>query len=229
METDPVNVSSQSVGIRPDHLDRLLAVGFVDPNGTVCSQSMGMEKEHDIAYHLLFSPGLLDTLAPLCADTLHLLETLRLVLDDVEDLLPELFHELRGIDGADSLDHSAPEVFLDSFQRGWRLGLEMMSLQLDTMVAVFLPGSLGGDPFAGSHRGEGTENGHRFLAPLDLDLKDAEAGLFVVEGHAFHLTAQGIVRTAGDRFIVRLLPEGAAAVHRIFLKGWGFGGFWQRR
>ena len=40
-----------------------------------------------------------------------------------------------------------------------------------------------------------------------------------MEGNALHLTAQGVVGTAGHRFIVRFLAEGRAAVHRIFLKG----------
>ena len=41
-------------------------------------------------------------------------------------------------------------------------------------------------------------------------------------------SAQSVVGTAWYRFIVRLLAEGSATVHRIFLKGWRFGGFWQR-
>ena len=40
-------------------------------------------------------------------------------LDDVEDLLAELVHQLLGVDRADALDHAAAQVFLDALLAWW--------------------------------------------------------------------------------------------------------------
>ena len=111
-----------------------------------------MEEKHDVAHHFLFGPGVLDALAPLAADSVDFLQAFRLVLDDVEDLLPEFLHEFRGVDRADPLDHAASEILLDPFQRGGGLGLERVRLELDSVIAVTLPGALCGHPFARCHR-----------------------------------------------------------------------------
>ena len=154
MKADAVDVPCEPVGIGPDHLDRLRAIALVDPDGAVRAESMRVKKEHDVTDHFLLRPRILDSLATLPADALDFLKAFGLVLDDVEDLIPEFLHELGGIDRADPLDHAAAEVFLDPLQRSGGLGLELMGLQLDPMLTILFPGALCGHPFAGRDRGK---------------------------------------------------------------------------
>ena len=72
-----------------------------------------MKEDHDLPDDLLLGPGVRD---PPCADgpdARHLLESIGLGLDDVEDLLPEGLDHLLGVDGPNAADHPGAEVFLD--------------------------------------------------------------------------------------------------------------------
>ena len=172
-----------------------------------------MEKEHDFPDHLLLGPGLLDPLTTLRTDALHLLKALRLVLNDVEDLIAKFFYQFRGVDGSNSLYHAASKIFLDPLKGGRWLGLEFVCLELDPVFAVFFPGSLCSDPFAGRHCGESAQHGNRLFASLHLHLEDAEPVLFIMKGDPLHLTAQRIIGTTRDRFVVRFFAESSAWRH----------------
>ena len=76
MKTDPVNVTRESVGVSPDEFDRLHTVGFVDSDGAIRPESVGMEKEHDVPHDLLLRPGIFDPLASLPSDSIDFLKTL---------------------------------------------------------------------------------------------------------------------------------------------------------
>jgi len=77
-----------------------------------------MEEHHDIANGPLLGPGALDPPPALGADALDLLEPRRVILDDVENLLPEFANQFPRVNGSDALDQPAPQVFLDAFARG---------------------------------------------------------------------------------------------------------------
>ena len=83
------------------------------------------------------------------------------------------------------------------------------------MLLVTFPGPLGGDPFPGDDRGKAPQDRNGLLASLHLDLQDTKPVLLVVEGHPFHLAAQGVVRTSGHRLGVRFLAERSAQRHGL--------------
>jgi hypothetical protein len=65
-----------------------------------------VQEHHDLADRLLLGPGGRDSAGSYGADTIYLLQAIRLRLDDVEHPLPEGAQELLGIDRANAADHS---------------------------------------------------------------------------------------------------------------------------
>jgi len=70
---------------------------------------------HDVANDLLFRPRRLDLLPSLGADAVHVFQPGRFILDDIENLLPEIIHQLLGVNRPDALDHPTAQVFFDAF------------------------------------------------------------------------------------------------------------------
>jgi hypothetical protein len=83
-----------------------------------------VQKQHDLANHLLLGPAGDYPLRPLWADTGHFAQTTRLLLDDIEHGFAEGAHELLCIDRPDAADHARAEILLDPLDRGGRRSLE---------------------------------------------------------------------------------------------------------
>ena len=83
-----------------------------------------MQKQHDLANHLLLGPAGDYPLRPLWADTGHFAQTTRLLLDDIEHGFAERAHELLRINRSDTADHPRAEIFLDALDRRRRCGLQ---------------------------------------------------------------------------------------------------------
>src|ERR1035438_8659811 len=81
-------------------------------------------------------PGFLDALAALGADAVHVFQPSGLLLNDVEDALAELSHQLLGVNGADALDHAAAQVFLDALLSRRRGTVEHVGAELEPELAV---------------------------------------------------------------------------------------------
>ena len=72
-----------------------------------------MKEDHDLPDDLLLGPGVRDPFGSNRADARDLTKPIGLGLDDVEDLLPEGFDHLLGVDRPDAADHPGAEIFLD--------------------------------------------------------------------------------------------------------------------
>jgi hypothetical protein len=90
-----------------------------------------VEEDHDLADRLLLGPGGCDSAGSYRTDAVHLAQTIRLRLNDVEHLLAEGARELLGIDRANAADHSRGEVLLDALDRS-ELGRPKPSLTIPT-------------------------------------------------------------------------------------------------
>ena len=144
LEADAADASGQRVGVGLDALDGGVAVSLVGMHRPARAHAVGVEEDHDVADDLLSGPGVLDALAALVADALHVLQAGGLVLDDVEDPLPELLDQLLGVNKTDALDHAAAQVFLDALLGGARGAVKHLAPELEAKLTVLDPAAFGG-------------------------------------------------------------------------------------
>ena len=161
---------------------------------------MALEEEHDFPNHLLLGPAGGDALPPQRADALDLLQSLGRLLDDLKHRLTEGGDQSLGVLGADSLDHAAGEVTLDTGETGWRCHLEKRRAKLQTVVAMVIPPASGVDGLAGLDQRGLADQCHRVAPAPGLDPEHAKAILGVMEGHPFDQPGQGL---AVFLFVVR--------------------------
>ena len=112
----------------------------------------------------------------------HLAKPIGLGLDDVEDLLPEGFDHLLGIDGPDAPDHPGAEIFLDPVDRTRSRSLQKPRLELLAVGAIVDPFAGCGDPLAGGDDRGMADDGHQVAMTARFRPEDAKAVLSIVEG-----------------------------------------------
>ncbi len=183
-EADAADVARQAVGVLGHHLHGVLAVGLEDPHRPGRTDAMAVQKDHDLAHHLLIGPGLADPPAPHRSDAGHLPQALRCLLDHLEHLIAEGRHELAGIDRADAADHSRAQIPLDSLGGGGRRSPQEGGLELLTVLPAVHPGTAHRHPFAGADRGGMAHDRDQVAMAAGLDAQHAEAVLGVMEGDA---------------------------------------------
>lgn len=221
-ESDAGDVASEKVRILADAFDGAFAVSFIDADGAGGADSMGMEKDHDFANDFLFSPGVFDAFAAAGPDAVDFFEALREVLDDAEDFLAKLLDELLSVFGSDPFNHAAAEIPLDAFAGGGRNRAEFLGAEFEAVVFVVDPVTLGGEPFAGSDGGEGTDDGNEIAATLGFDLENSKSGFITKERDAFDETSDRF-----DGLLVRLILAGSSLrVHRGPRAGLANGRIW---
>ena len=186
LEADAPDVACEEVRVAPDALDGLLAVGLVDPEGAAGGDAVAEQEGHDLADHPLFLPGFLDRVPPLRADTFDFLKAGGAVLDDVEDALAELGHQLLRVHRADVFDQAGAEVLLDALERAGVGQADVFRLELPAVRGVGGPLPVGVEPLARVDLRRGAHQRHRLAPALDLDAQDGEPGLRAVEGDALH-------------------------------------------
>ena len=183
LEADAPDVAGKAIGVLRDDLHGIGAVGLEDPHGARGADTMAMQKQHDLADHLLFGPAVSNPQGALGSDAGDLLKTFRRLRDDVEHVHPKGLHQLAGVDRADALDHAGAEIALDAFQRGGRGGLEEGRLELQPMGTVVQPNARGLDELAGADGCRGTDHRDQIALTTHLDPQHAKAVVGVVEGH----------------------------------------------
>ncbi len=83
---------------------------------------MALQEEHHLFDLLLLGPGPRDDLDALAAHAQHLVQALRLLLDDAQRVQPELAHDALGRDRTDALDQAAAQVLLQAGDGGRQHG-----------------------------------------------------------------------------------------------------------
>ncbi len=89
LKPDATNVARQAIGILGHNLHGIGAVCLVDAHRPRRAHVMAVQKDHDLADHILLGPGGDDTAGSYRTDAVHLPEAVRLRLNDVEYLVPE--------------------------------------------------------------------------------------------------------------------------------------------
>ena len=155
-----------------------------------------MQKQHDLADHLLLGPAGNDPFGTLWADPSHFAQAARLLLDDIEHGITEGPHQLSGVDRPDPADHPGAEIFLDPLGRRRRGRLKEQSSELDAMGPVVDPASTRLHELAGRHHRGMAEYGDQVALAAGFDTQHAKPVLSVVEGDALDNTGQGLDRRA---------------------------------
>ena len=88
-KTDTPDVARQPIGVFRDQLDRIGAIGLIDPNRARCSDTIGMQKDHDLADDPLIGPTRGDALCPLRSNAGDFPQPMWLRFDNVEHVVPE--------------------------------------------------------------------------------------------------------------------------------------------
>ena len=101
------------------------------------------------------------------------------MLDHGKNVRPESLQNSLGENRADPLDHPAAQIFLNSFGRVGRHGLEHRGFQLQSVFPIPDPRSFGGQPFAGIGRRQGADDGDQIAVSADFHLEDRKAAFFV--------------------------------------------------
>ena len=109
-----------------------------------------MQEQHDLPHNLLFRPAGDDPGRTFGANTRHLPQAVRLLLDEVEHCFAESPHLPLGVDRADTADHARSEISLDPLKRGRRAGLQEGGTELLTVGAVVHPGATHLDELTGT-------------------------------------------------------------------------------
>src|ERR1035441_7428835 len=71
LEADAVDVLGQAIRVHLDLIDRALPIRLANPHRPAGADAVAVEEHHDLADHLLLRPRLLDALAALWADAVH--------------------------------------------------------------------------------------------------------------------------------------------------------------
>ena len=199
LEADAVDVQGQAVGIFLHPGDGLGAVGLVDAHGPGRAHAMAVQKDHDVANHLLLGPGRDHAGGALGADAVEFLQAVGGLRDDVEHLGAEGLHQFAGKVRANAFDHARTEVALDALQRGWGHDTQLRGLELQAMRAVGHPAARALDIFPwGDGRG-GAHDGDQIAVAAHLDAEDTEARLLTVKGDALHAAREVFERRLRGR------------------------------
>ena len=117
-----------------------------------------------------------------------------LALDDVENLLPEGFDHLLGIDGPDAPDHPGAEIFLDPVDRTRSRSLQKPRFELLAVGAIVDPFAGCGDPLPGRADRGMADDGHQVAMTARFRPEDAKAVLSIVEGDPLDKAGEHFLR-----------------------------------
>ena len=127
---------------------------------------------------------------PASVDAVDLLQTLGLLLDDIEHRLAERPDQFLGVDRADALDHAGGEVLLDALGRGRRRRAQEVGAKLYAVGSVVNPPAARLHELAGADGCSVADDRDQVAMAARLDPQHAEAALLVVEGDALDQTGE---------------------------------------
>ena len=104
LEPDPPHLAGQPVRLSPDHLDRLILVGLVDPHRQRGRHPHPLEEDHHLLDGLLLFPGGGDHAGAFGTQASHLDQPPWGLLDHLQGGLAEVLHDPLGHPGTDPLD-----------------------------------------------------------------------------------------------------------------------------
>ena len=129
-------------------------------------------------------PGFLDLSDPLRTHAQHLVQSIRLLVDDLQGVRAELAHDALGRHRPDPLDQPTAQVFLDARGGGGQHGCVALDLELAAMLSVHGPVPLQPHVLADADPQHVPDGSDFVVLAVGNQFGDGVAGLFVVEGQA---------------------------------------------
>ncbi|KPH88253.1 hypothetical protein GLUCOINTEAF2_0203878 [Komagataeibacter intermedius AF2] len=153
-----------------------------------------MQEQHDLADHLLIRPATDNPFGALRANTRHLPQAMRFLLDQIEHGLAERFHQFLRINRPNAPDHARAKITFDALDRGRRAGLEELGLELEAVGMVVEPAPRHLHKLARRNHGGMADDSDQIALSPHLHAQDAETVLCIVERHPFHKASQRLGR-----------------------------------
>ena len=172
---------------------------------------MLLQEEHDGAHRLLLLPALADTLNAARADAPDLLQKSRTVVNHAQGALAKHLDDLAGEVRSNALHQARAQVFFDSPLAVWRSGMQLLGLELQSVVAIIAPGAGRFDVLAGQGARQMAHDGDQVGPAVGLHAQDGEAVLGVMEGDAFDDAGQALWHSV----ILQMRISGRPAARRL--------------
>ncbi len=172
---------------------------------------MALQENHHIADLFLLFPRVRNHLDPLSPDALHPVEVVDLLVNDLQGLFTEGFHNPRSHHRTDAFDEAGSEILLNPDDGGGNYGLVADDLELLAELRVRKPCALDFQHFTRHRRNQVAYNGNRFPNSGESQLGYRVAGLFVRIGNSLNLPFQDCLG-----LFIRIRTENISLVgHRI--------------
>jgi hypothetical protein len=183
-KADAANVACEAIGIFRDQPNGIGTISLVDAHCARRADPVAVQKQHDLADHLLFGPAGDNALGTLWADPADLAQPAGLLGNDLEHRLAERAYKLLGIDGANAANHARAQILLDPLDRGRCRRFQERCPELDAMGTVVDPAPARLDKLTGRDHCCMTDHGDWIALPARLDPQYAETVLRIVKGDA---------------------------------------------
>src|SRR5215211_6693699 len=191
LEPDPPHLASESIRLAAAHLDRVVAVGLVNPHRQRGRHPHALEADH----HLLDGPLLLprrgDHPGALGTKPRHLDQPPWGLLDHLEGGLAEMLDDPLGHLGADPLDQSRAEIAADPLNRRWQHGGVGLDLELAAVLGMAGPAAPQPQALPRLSPKQRPDHGQQITGPVGGHAGHGVARLFVGVGDPLQHRVQG--------------------------------------
>ena len=197
-KAQPLDVQGQLVGVGGDHLQGLGAIALINLPGVGQAHPQPLQGHHHVPHLLAALPVPANLLDALGAEAGDLFEALRLVVDHLQGVAPEMGHQAAGQLRADALDQPRGQVLFDARHRGRQHRVPPDHLELLAPLGVHLVGALEVELLALLDPGQRSHHGDGVAGALNLEAHHGVMVFGVGKGEALHGAFQGFERLGGD-------------------------------
>jgi hypothetical protein len=202
LKSDPINILSQPVGVFLDLTDGVVAISLVDFYGQTGRDSVPLQEEHYLFNLFLLLPRPADQSGPMVTDPFDLIQTLRRMVEYVDGF------QIKGVDNASSglgtntLDQAGSKVAANSLYCGGDDTMDILSLELSSILGVGLPCTFYPDTLPGSQIGQISHGSYQAIFASAPEVErlirgkadNGIASLFTIEGDALDGTFKNFRR-----------------------------------
>jgi hypothetical protein len=191
LEPNPPHIGGQPVRLTPNHLDRVVAVGLVDPHPKRGRHSDALEEDHHLLDGPLLGPGGGDHRGPLGPQTGHLDQPARLLLDQPQRVFAEMVHDPLGHLGPDPLDQPRTQIPANPLDGRRQHGGVGLDLELAAVLRMAGPAAPQPQALPGLGPQQRTDHRQQIGGPVGGHPGHGVAGLLVGVGDPLQHRLQG--------------------------------------
>ena len=191
-EADTMYVPRQTIRIVGDYRGRTVAVLFVDAHSQRRADAVALEKNHHLADLALFVPGSLDLPDAFWSHPKHLVQLIRVFVDNRQRIGAELTHDAFGGYRSNPLDQAAAQVFLDTGGCGRQYGGVAFYFELAAMLDMNRPFPFDADMLADTDAQHVPDDSNFIVLVVGNQPGDGIAGFLVVKGETLEDAFKGL-------------------------------------